>query len=224
MGETGGNGGGWFGGELVVEIDCLGVAPGLTVEVGEGELGERGELVVPTSGHLLQRALGGGIVAGFNIGEAAEVAGGLAVGGDAVFIGGGHEELIGGFGAVSDRSEGLDSRRNLLTGLGQRCLVLLHCRAEGHGGSLRTAVIDDEGADYENKDRQHDGAGNDDSAAVFAGPLEAVLRGVDELVVLESLLGLLIHLVGSSFLARGGRSALRELLRERRRGDLSLSV
>ena len=34
-----------------------------------------------------------------------------------------------------------------------------------------------------------------------AGPFEAMLGGIDELIVLKSLTGLLVHLVGSSFLA-----------------------
>jgi hypothetical protein len=35
---------------------------------------------------------------------------------------------------------------------------------------------------------------------VLAGPLEAVLGGVDELVVLEGCFGLLVHCFGSSFM------------------------
>jgi len=46
-----------LGAELVVEVNGLGIAP-CRGRAGRGELGQGGEIVVPSAGHLLQRLFG----------------------------------------------------------------------------------------------------------------------------------------------------------------------
>ena len=53
-----------LGGELVVEIDGLGVASGLAIELGERELGEAARSLFQPAGDLFEGALGGGVLAG----------------------------------------------------------------------------------------------------------------------------------------------------------------
>jgi len=77
--ETGGDRIGGVIGQLGVEFDGLVVAAGLVVEVGEGLLGERGELLVPAVGDLLEGRLSGAGLAGFDIGKGGEVTGVLAL-------------------------------------------------------------------------------------------------------------------------------------------------
>ena len=53
--------------------------------------------------------------------------------------------------------------------------------------------VEERAANHDKDCRQDNTAGDDDGAAVFTGPFQAVGCGVDELVVLKSFFGLLIH-------------------------------
>ena len=183
----------WMRGKVVVQVDGHLVAAGLAVELREGQFGQGGEIAVPSRDHLLEGALSGGVVAGFHVSETGEVTGELAAGGQSVSVSGLKEELIGSLCAIGGGGKGFDARGDLLTGSSERRLVGLHGFAEGDGRLVAAALIDDSGDGNDDDDRRGDGSGEKDGAAMLAGPFEAMLGGIDELVVLECLAGLLIH-------------------------------
>ena len=166
------------------------------VEIGEGLFGERGELLVPAAGNLLESRLGGAGLAHFNIGDAGEVKGVFALLGHAIVVGDVDELRVGGLSTLFCGGVGLDAGVGGLAGDGEGRLVGLHRRTEGHGSEVGAVigVGDDRNCNDDDSEDQRDS--HDDRLAVIAGPLEAVLGCVDELVVLELFLGELIHGVG----------------------------
>ena len=195
-GQAIGNRSGWLGAELVVEVDGLGIAPGVAVELGEGELGQGGEIVVPSAGDVLQRLFGLLVLARLDVGEAGEVARVLAVGRHAVLVGDGLEKSARGLGPLRSGGVGRHPGRHGLAGLRQRRLVGLHGCAEGYGCGLRAAVVDHHTDDGDENRRQQNPAVDEDRLAVLSGPFEAVGGGSDELVFLEGCPGLLATVSG----------------------------
>ena len=109
--------------------------------------------------------------------------------------------MVGNLGTLGGRREGLDSSRKLLARGGQRGLIGLHSATEGDISLIAPVVVKNDTEDDGKENHTHDRAPHNEGAPVLAGPFEAMLGGIDELIVLKSLTGLLVHLVGSSFLA-----------------------
>jgi hypothetical protein len=69
----------------------------------------------------------------------------------------------------------------------------LHRLAKGDIGLLAPLIEDDSSDDDDKKERAHNGPGQNQGASIVASPLQPMLGGVNKLIVLERLAGLLIH-------------------------------
>ncbi len=171
-------------GELLIQLDGLGLTAGLGIQLGQGRLAEGRGIAVPATGNLFQSVFGWPVLTGLHIGKPCEVGGELP--------GFRKVELAGHLGELSVRYRGalrcgvvrLHARRQRLAGADERGLIGLH-RLTERGLRLRGAVLIYRVATNQDQQQQQGKSAKEQKGASIAiCPVQAVFTGEHELILL----------------------------------------